>query len=48
LLCARRSRRLDTTVAIDHLRGEQAAVDILRGLGGDDETVAPAKSFDSS
>ena len=31
---------LDTTVAVDHLRGEQAAVDLLRGLVENDETVA--------
>lgn len=31
---------LDTTVAVDHLRGEQAAVDLLRGLVEHDETVA--------
>lgn len=34
---------LDTTVAIDHLRGEQAAVDLLRGLVENDETVAASE-----
>ena len=34
---------LDTTVAIDHLRGDQAAVDILRALIENDETVAASE-----
>lgn len=34
---------LDTTVAIDHLRGDQAAVDLLRGLVEDDETIAASE-----
>jgi predicted nucleic acid-binding protein len=34
---------LDTTVAIDHLRGDQAAVDLLRGLIEDDETIAASE-----
>ncbi len=31
---------LDTTVAIDHLRGDRSAVDLLRELIENDETVA--------
>ena len=31
---------LDTTVAIDHLGGNQAAIDLLRGLVENDETLA--------
>ena len=31
---------LDTTVAVDHLRGDQAAVNLLRGLVENDETIA--------
>ena len=34
---------LDTTVAIDHLRGDQAAVDLLRGLVEEDETLAASE-----
>ena len=34
---------LDTTVAIDHLRGDQAAVDLLRGLVENDETIAASE-----
>lgn len=34
---------LDTTVALDHLRGDQAAVDLLRGLVEDDETLAASE-----
>jgi predicted nucleic acid-binding protein len=34
---------LDTTVAIDHLRGEQAAVDLLRDLVENDETLAASE-----
>ncbi len=34
---------LDTTVAIDHLRGDQAAVDLLRGLIEDDEPIAASE-----
>jgi hypothetical protein len=34
---------LDTTVAIDHLRGDQAAVDLLRGLVENDETLAASE-----
>jgi predicted nucleic acid-binding protein len=34
---------LDTTVAIDHLRGDQAAVDLLRRLVEDDETLAASE-----
>ena len=34
---------LDTTVAVDHLRGDQAAVDLLRGLVEDDETLAASE-----
>ena len=34
---------LDTTVAVDHLRGDQAAVDLLRGLVENDETVAASE-----
>ncbi len=35
---------LDTTVAVDHLRGDQAAVDLLRGLVEDDETIASSEN----
>ena len=31
---------LDTTVAVDHLRGDQAAVDLLNGMVENDETLA--------
>jgi predicted nucleic acid-binding protein len=34
---------LDTTVAIDHLRGEQAAVNLLRQLVESDETLAASE-----
>lgn len=34
---------LDTTVAIDHLRGDQAAVDLLRELVENDETIAASE-----
>lgn len=34
---------LDTTVAIDHLRGDQAAIDLLRGLIENDETLAASE-----
>jgi predicted nucleic acid-binding protein len=34
---------LDTTVAVDHLRGDQAAVDLLKGLVEDDETLAASE-----
>lgn len=34
---------LDTTVAVDHLRGDQAAVELLRGLVENDETVAASE-----
>jgi predicted nucleic acid-binding protein len=34
---------LDTTVAVDHLRGDQAAVDLLRGLIENDETLAASE-----
>ena len=34
---------LDTTVAIDHLRGDQAAVDLLRDLVENDETLAASE-----
>lgn len=34
---------LDTTVAVDHLRGHQAAVDLLRGLVEADETLAASE-----
>ena len=34
---------LDTTVAIDHLRGTEAAVGLLRGLVNEDETVAASE-----
>ena len=34
---------LDTTVAIDHLRGERAAVDLLRQLVESDETLAASE-----
>jgi predicted nucleic acid-binding protein len=34
---------LDTTVAIDHLRGEQAAVDLLRELVESDEPLAASE-----
>ena len=34
---------LDTTVAVDHLRGDRAAVDLLRGLVENDETVAASE-----
>ena len=34
---------LDTTVAVDHLRGRQAAVDLLKGLVEHDETLAASE-----
>jgi predicted nucleic acid-binding protein len=34
---------LDTTVAVDHLRGEQAAVDLLRGLVENNEALAASE-----
>lgn len=34
---------LDTTVAIDHLRGDRGAVDLLRRLVEDDETLAASE-----
>jgi predicted nucleic acid-binding protein len=34
---------LDTTVAVDHLRGDQAAVELLTGLVENDETVAASE-----
>jgi predicted nucleic acid-binding protein len=34
---------LDTTVAIDHLRGDRAAVDLLRELVESDETLAASE-----
>jgi hypothetical protein len=34
---------LDTTVAIDHLRGDRAAVDLLRRLVDEDETLAASE-----
>ena len=34
---------LDTTVAVDHLRGDKAAVDLLRGLVESDETLAASE-----
>jgi predicted nucleic acid-binding protein len=34
---------LDTTVAVDHLRGDQAAVDLLRDLVEHDETLAASE-----
>lgn len=34
---------LDTTVAVDHLRGERAAVDVLRELVENDETLAASE-----
>jgi predicted nucleic acid-binding protein len=34
---------LDTTVAIDHLRGDQPAVDLLRELVENDETLAASE-----
>jgi predicted nucleic acid-binding protein len=34
---------LDTTVAIDHLRGNQAAIDLLRGLVENDEILAASE-----
>jgi len=34
---------LDTTVAVDHLRGDQAAVDLLRELVENDETLAASE-----
>jgi predicted nucleic acid-binding protein len=34
---------LDTTVAIDHLRGDQAAVELLRELIENDETLAASE-----
>ena len=34
---------LDTTVAVDHLRGDQAAVDLLRELVESEETLAASE-----
>ena len=34
---------LDTTVAIDHLRGAESAVELLRGLIDEEETVAASE-----
>jgi hypothetical protein len=34
---------LDTTVAIDHLRGDEAAVDLLKDLVENDETLAASE-----
>jgi predicted nucleic acid-binding protein len=34
---------LDTTVAVDHLRGDPGAVDLLRDLIGNDETLAASE-----
>jgi predicted nucleic acid-binding protein len=34
---------LDTTIAVDHLRGDQAAVDLLRGFVEADETLAASE-----
>ena len=34
---------LDTTVTVDHLRGDQAAVDLLRELVENDETLAASE-----
>jgi predicted nucleic acid-binding protein len=34
---------LDTTVAIDHLRGDQAATDLLRDLVENDETLVASE-----
>jgi predicted nucleic acid-binding protein len=34
---------VDTTVAIDHLRGKAAATDLLRGLIEEDETLAASE-----
>lgn len=34
---------LDTTVAIDHLRGDEAAVELLRHLVENDETLAASE-----
>jgi predicted nucleic acid-binding protein len=34
---------VDTTVAIDHLRGDHAAVDLLRGLVENDETLVASE-----
>lgn len=34
---------LDTTVAVDHLRGDQAAVGLLRDLVENDETLAASE-----
>ncbi len=36
-------KSLDTSVAIDHLRGEPAAVDLLTRLIDDDETIAASE-----
>jgi len=34
---------LDTTIAIDHLRGAESAVELLRGLIDEEETVAASE-----
>ena len=34
---------LDTTIAVDHLRGDQPAVDLLRGLVESSETLAASE-----
>ena len=36
-------RLVDTTVAVDHLRGEKSAVDLLKGLIEEDEVVAASE-----
>ena len=36
-------RLVDTTVAVDHLRGERAAADLLRSLIDQDEVVAASE-----
>jgi predicted nucleic acid-binding protein len=36
---------LDTTVALDHLRGDRAAADLVRGLVENDETLAAATAL---
>jgi hypothetical protein len=38
-----RVKLLDTTVAIDHLRGDQVAVDLLRGLVEQDRVLAASE-----
>ena len=36
-------KQLDTTVAVDHLRGDEAASDLLRRLVEEDETLAASE-----